>query len=228
VSRAKAWFLGGGPGAGDLLTVRAAGAIAEADIVIWGERLVMEEAVTANARPEAELMPWPPATMEELLGAYERARQEDLVVARLIGGDPAVYVDMGEELAKVRELGLPHEIVPGVGALSAAGALLGRELARAHSEQQLAIVSTRGELERLGGDEVTMAIYMSGREGEGLPLRLEAAGYGPGTPCAIVGSASWPQQEVVRCPLEELEEQLADERFERRTLVLVGPGVGGA
>ena len=226
MSRAKAWFLGGGPGAGDLLTVRATEAIAEADIVIWGERLVMEEAITANARPGAELMPWPPATMEELLGAYERASREDLVVARLIGGDPAVYVDMGEELAKVRELGLPHEIVPGVGALSAAAALLGCELARAKSEQQLAIVSTRGELERLGGEEVTMAVYMSGREGEELPRRLQAAGYGPETPCAVVASASWPQQQVVRCRLEALGEQLAEERFERRTLVLVGPGVG--
>lgn len=222
MSRAKAWFLGGGPGAPDLLTVRAARAIGEADIVIWGARLVIEEAITANARSGAQLIPWPPATMEEILAAYERASADGLVVARVVGGDPAVYVDMGEELAKVRELGLAWEIVPGVGALSAAAALLGGELVRARSEQMLAIVSAQAELERLVGPEVTMAAYMSGAEAAGLQARLLEGGYAPDTPCAIVASAGWPEQAVVRCRLDELERRLADERFRRRTLVLAG------
>ena len=227
MSRAKAWFLGGGPGAPDLLTVRAARVIAEADIVIWGARLVMEEAVTENARPGAELIPWPPASMDELFAAYDRAKAEDLVVARLLGGDPAVFVDMGQEIERCRELGLPHEIVPGVGALSAAAALVGGELVTARSERTLLIVSPKAELEPLARDGATMAIYMSGEKGEEVQRRLLAGGYPPDTPCAIVHSAGWPEEAVVRCPLDRLAESLADPRFARRTLVIAGSALPG-
>lgn len=83
MSRAKVWFVGGGPGAPDLLTVRAARVMAEADIVIWGAALLTEAVVADHARAGAELMPWPPATMADIYAAYDRAKAQDLVVARL-------------------------------------------------------------------------------------------------------------------------------------------------
>ena len=224
MTRAKAWFLGGGPGAADLLTVRAARAIAEADIVIWGARLVMEEGVTENARPDAELIPWPPATMHQILGAYSRAKAEDLVVARLVTGDPAVYVDMSQELDRVRELGLDHEIVPGAGALSAAAALLGTELVTAHSERSLLITSPKAPIEKLANPGEVTAVFMSGREPD-LPERLIAAGYPPSTRCAVISHATWPEEVVVQAELGELDSVLADERHDRQTILLVGWGL---
>jgi precorrin-4/cobalt-precorrin-4 C11-methyltransferase len=224
VSRAKAWFLGGGPGAPDLLTVRAARAIAAADIVIWGARLVMEEAVKENARADAELMPWPPASMDELLDAYSRAKSEDLVVARLVTGDPAVYVDMSQELDRVRELGLEYEIVPGVGALSAAAAALGTEIVTAHTEQSLLITSPKAPLERLADPAEAVAVYMSGEQKE-LQARLIDAGYPAETPCAVISHATWPAEVVTRTRLDELDTVLKDERHDRQTIVLAGPGL---
>jgi precorrin-4/cobalt-precorrin-4 C11-methyltransferase len=227
LSRRKVWFIGAGPGAPDLLTVRGARAIAEADVVIWGANLVMEEAVTDNARADAELIPWPPATMAEILAAYDRARDEDLVIARLVGGDPAVYVDMGEEIERARDQGIPFEIVPGVGALSAAAAALGGEVVTARTERSLLISSPKAAIEELADPGETVAVYMTGKESTGLQERLLAAGYPPGTPCAIVNRATWPDQAVVRCRLGELESLLGEERTRRQTLLLVGPGVPG-
>jgi precorrin-4/cobalt-precorrin-4 C11-methyltransferase len=227
MSRRKVWFIGAGPGAPDLLTVRGARAIAEADIVIWGANLVMEEAVTENARSGADLIPWPPATMDEILGAYDRARDRDLVVARLVGGDPAIYVDMSEEIDRARALELPFEIVPGVGALSAAAAALGGEVVTARTERSLLISSPKAAIEELADPGETVAVYMTGKESTGLQERLLAAGYPPGTPCAIVNRATWPDQAVVRCRLDELQSLLEGQRNERQTLLLVGPGVPG-
>jgi precorrin-4/cobalt-precorrin-4 C11-methyltransferase len=227
LSRRKVWFIGAGPGAPDLLTVRGARAIAEADIVIWGANLVMEEAVTENARSGADLIPWPPATMDEILGAYDRARDRDLVVARLVGGDPAIYVDMSEEIDRARALELPFEIVPGVGALSAAAAALGGEVVTARTERSLLISSPKAAIEELADPGETVAVYMTGKESTGLQERLLAAGYPPGTPCAIVNRATWPDQAVVRCRLDELQSLLEGQRNERQTLLLDGPGVPG-
>lgn len=221
MSRAKAWFLGSGPGAPDLLTLRAARAIADADIVIWGARLVMEEAVLEHARKEAELLPWPPASMRDLLGAYDRAVAEDLVVARLIGGDPAVYVKLDEELEHVRGVGLGYEIVPGVGALSAAAAALGRQLVTAGSEEALVIASSKGELAELARQGSVLAVYMAGERGDELQRQLLAAGRPPSTQCAVANRLSWPDEAVFTCRLDELAERLGDPNLDRQTLVIV-------
>ena len=222
MTHAKVWFVGAGPGAPDLLTLRAARAIAEADIVIWGANLVMEAAVAEHAAPDAELIPWPPAKMQEILAAYDRAREEDLVIARLVGGDPGVYVDMSEEIERARTLEIPIEIVPGVGALSAAAALLERELVTARTDQVLVIASPRAELETVMRPGVVGAVYMGGKGGEEIQERLIAAGWPPGTGCAVVNSATWPEQRVLQCELRLLGRTLADEALGRRTMVLVG------
>ncbi len=221
-TRAKAWFIGGGPGAPDLLTVRAARVIADADIVIWGGSLGMEQAVLESAREGVELMPWPPASMQDLLGAYERAAAEGLVVARLVGGDPAVYVNMDEELQYVRELGLAHEIVPGVGALSAAAAALGRQLVTAGTEEALVIASPKAGVQglaRLGG---TLALYMVGDRGQELQRELLAAGHSGEERCAVTHRLSWPDEIVFTCRLDELGERLDEPDLGQQTLVLVG------
>lgn len=224
MSGASVRFIGAGPGAPDLLTVRGARAIAEAQIVIWGAGLVMETAVGENAAAGAELIPWPPATMEEILAAYDRAAGEGLAIARLVGGDPAVYVDMSEEIGRARELGIAVEIVPGVGALSAASSALGRELVTARTDQALVIASPKADLESILPPGPVGALYMGGREGKGLQDRLLSAGWPRSTPCAVLNSLTWPEEAVFECELSELGATLERERPGRRTMVLVGIG----
>ena len=218
MSRAKAWFLGGGPGASDLLTVRAARVIGAADVVIWGARLIDEAAITEHAGPGAELIPWPPATMDELLGAYDRAVREELVVARLVGGDPAIFVKLDDELERVRELGLAHEIVPGVGALSAAAAALGRQLVTAGSDDSLLIASARSGLQ----ERDRIAVYKAGESGGELQQKLLADGFSAGARCAVAHRLTWPDEVFFTCTLGELGQRLSTPELDRSTLVLVG------
>lgn len=233
MSAGRVYLIGGGPGAPDLLTVRGARAISRADVVIWGRTFLMEEAVTEHARPDAELVPWPPATMADILRVYDRARDENLVVARVHSGDPAIFGKL-EELDEVRARGVPHEIVPGVTAASAAAAALGRELTTSDAPRALIFAAPgREEEEQQTGPTIselarpgaTMAVFMSATRPDELQRELLEGGYGPDTPCAVVHQVSWPQEVVVRCPLHGLAERL--EGLDLMTLVLVGPALDG-
>ena len=123
-STGKLWFLGAGPGAPDLLTLRAARALAAADVVVWGKALMADGLVAEHARPDAELVPWPPATMEDIHAVYDRAAAEGLVVARMLWGDPALFGSVRDEVRQARARGLEYEIVPGISAFNAAAARL--------------------------------------------------------------------------------------------------------
>ncbi len=239
------YFVGGGPGAPDLLTVRGARAIAAADVVIWGRSLLMEAAVTEHARPGAELLPWPPLSADELLAVYDRAQAEELVVARLHSGDPAIFGRIREETRYVTDRGIPYEVVPGVSSMMAAAAVLGRELTVAgpplgkevaSAETLHALVVARGgsrppDVERvaeLAHHGTTMAIFMAAAEPEGLQRALLEGGLGPHTPCAVVHRVSWPEELVLRCRLDELAERVARHDLDHQTLLLVGPALEDA
>ncbi|HEV2786939.1 MAG TPA: SAM-dependent methyltransferase, partial [Solirubrobacteraceae bacterium] len=142
----KLWLLGGGPGASDLLTVRAARALGEADIVVWGKSLMNDDVVEQHARPGAELVPWPPAEMGDIHAAYDRAAAEGLVVARLLWGDPALFGSVRDEVRGARERGMDYEIVPGISAFNTAAAKLEIDLTIAPgSSRPLVLTQARGE-----------------------------------------------------------------------------------
>jgi precorrin-4/cobalt-precorrin-4 C11-methyltransferase len=230
---AKLWFLGGGPGAPDLLTVRAARALADADVVIWGASLIDGEQVVAeHARADAERGSWPPATRAVIHAVYDRARDEGLVVARLMWGDPAIFATLRDEVREARARGLEYEIVPGVTSLCAAAAALGVELTRApDTSPPLILTAPRdaplpgqrvGDVARVGA---TMAIFMGGSRGEQLQDELIEGGYGPQTRCAVAHRVTWGDEVVVECRLDELARTIADRGIERHTLILVGPAL---
>jgi precorrin-4/cobalt-precorrin-4 C11-methyltransferase len=213
MTRGRVVFVGCGPGAPDLLTLRAADAIAAADVVIWGSSLLAREAVDRHSRAGAEIIEWPPATMRDVLAAYDRARDEGLVVARLKSGDPAVFGVMADELAAVLERGVEVEVVPGVSALGAAAALLGWELTAAGG---VAVV-------RPGEPARAAVVFMAGTDPAGTQAELAEQGIGADDPCAIVHRVSWPGEVVVRCRAGEVAEQLADLGLDGLTIVLAGP-----
>lgn len=232
--RAKAWFLGGGPGAPDLLTVRAARVLAEADVVVWGKELLSEATVSDYARSDAELVPWPPATMSDIYAVYERAARDELVVARLFWGDPAIFGAVREEATEARSRGLPVEVVPGVSSLGASAAALGRELTKAPGDSPPLIVAAPREdppagqrVRDLASHGATMALFMAGKQAQLVQAELLAGGFEPDTPCAVARRVTWPDEVVVTCRLEELAKTIEDRQLERHSLVLVGPAMGG-
>lgn len=233
MSRAKVWFVGGGPGAADLLTVRAAKVMAEADIVIWGEALLTEAVVADHTRANAELLPWPPATMADIYAAYDRAKAEDLVVARLFWGDPAIFGAVRDEAHEVSERGVPFEVIPGVSSLGAFAAALGIELTTAPGgSPPLVLAAPRDDppagqaIRDLAGHGATMALFMGGKHAEEMQADLLAGGFAPDTPCAVGSRVSWPDEVVVTCRLDGLAAAISEGELERHTLVLVGPALG--
>jgi precorrin-4/cobalt-precorrin-4 C11-methyltransferase len=235
VSAAKVSFVGAGPGAPDLITVRGARAIGAADVVVWARSLVMEE-VLEHARPDAEVIESTPLTLEDVLAVYERALRDDLVVARVHSGDPAIYGAIQEQIRFCIDRGLPYEIVPGVSSVAAAAAALGRELTVPERSQSL-ILTRRGgrtpmppgeRVEALARHGTTMALFLSAARPRDLQRELLEGGYPPDTPCAVVYRASWPDEVVLRCRLEELGDRVREARINRQALILVGPGLDDA
>jgi len=229
VKQPKIWFLGAGPGAADLLTVRAARALAGADVVVWGTSLMSDELVAEHANPDAELVPWPPAQKADIHATYDRAKDEGLVVARLLWGDPAIYGTMREEVCEAQSRGLDYEIVPGVSAYSAAAAALGIELTRAPMSSRSLILTTPSAKEPVSAfarHGATMAIFMAGKRGEDLQRELLTGGYPPETRCAVMHRITRDGEVIAPCRLDELAVTLVTPDLDRHTLVLVGAALG--
>jgi precorrin-4/cobalt-precorrin-4 C11-methyltransferase len=226
---ARVCFVGAGPGAADLLTLRGARRIAQADVVVWAASLVHPD-VVAGARADAEVLDSSALTLEDVSRVYDRAVAEGLQVARVHSGDPTLYGAIGEQIALCDERGLDWEIVPGVSSLGAAAAALGRELTVPEVAQSV-ILTRLPTATPMPGNEVlrdlarhgtTMALFLSAKRGRRVQEELLAGGYPPDTPCAAVYRATWPEERILRCRLDELARTLREARLHRHTLILVG------
>ncbi|MGI8846328.1 MAG: precorrin-4 C(11)-methyltransferase [Thermoleophilaceae bacterium] len=225
-------FVGAGPGAPDLLTLRAVAVLERADVVIWARSLV-DEAILQHCREGAELIASDERTHEDVVGVYARAVSEDLHVARVQSGDPAIYATLGEQIAACRELALAYEIVPGVGSLSAAAAALGQELTVPDVSQSLILtrrptrtsMPPNEELSALARHGTTMVLYLSVRRPRELQADLLAGGYAESTPCAVAYRASWPDEVVLRCALGQLGDRIRAAKINTQALVIVGPAL---
>lgn len=226
-------FVGAGPGAADLLTFRAARAIAAADVVIWAASLVHPD-VLQHARPDAEIVDSAALPMEGVLAYYHRATAEGLTIARIHSGDPALWGAIQEQLDHCRELGLRTEVIPGVSSFSAVAAAVERELTIPEVAQS--VILTRlggGKTPMPPGEEVrefarhgtTMALFLSAARSGRLQEELLAGGYPEETPCVVAYQCTWPDELIVRCTLGELADTVKEHRLWKHTLVLVGPAL---
>ena len=228
----KVWFIGAGPGAPDLLTIRGAGIIAGADVVIWARSLV-HEGVLEHARPGAEIVESSSIPLEGVRELYERAAREDLEIARIHSGDPTLWGAVQEQIELCEELGLDWEIVPGVSSLGAAAAAIGRELTVPEVSQSVILTRRASRTPMPNNESITsfanhgamMAIFLSAARPRLLQEELLEGGYAPQTPCAVVYKASWPDEQVIECTLGELAERVREAGFTRQALVFVGPGL---
>jgi precorrin-4 C11-methyltransferase len=225
-------FVGAGPGAPDLITIRGAAAIAAADVVVWARSLV-DPALLDHASAGAELVPSDDKTLDDVVAVYARAAAEELFVARVHSGDPSLYGALHEQIEACRRLSLPYEIVPGVSAVAGAAAALGQELTVPDVSQTLILTrravrtsmpqnETIADLARHG---TTMALFLSVRRPRELQADLEAGGYAADAPCAVVYRATWPDEIVIRCPLSELAAEIKGARITTQALVLIGPAL---
>src|SRR3954453_13858823 len=232
----KVTFVGAGPGAADLLTFRAARAIADADVVIWASSLVTAE-VLEHARADAEIVDSAAIPLEGGLELYRRAAAEGLRVSRIHSGDPALWGAVQEQLDRCRELGLEVEIVPGVSSFSPVAPIAGRELTIPEVSQS--VILTRlggGKTPMPPGEEVrefarhgtTTALFLSAARCGQLQDELLEGGSPPGTPCVVAYQVTWPDELIIETVLADLAATIREPKLWKHTLVLIGPGLAAA
>ena len=225
-------FIGAGPGAPDLLTLRGRDLIAASPVVLYAGALVPDE-ILAHAAPTARVIDTQHLTLDEIAAEYERARDHDEDVARLHSGDLSIYSAAAEQMRRLDELGIPWDVTPGVPAFAAAAASLGRELTIPEVAQT--VILTRygkraskippGErLEDLASHGATLAIHLGAQAIEEIAQTL-IPHYGEDCPAAVVARASWPDEIVLRAPLAEIADEVRDAGVRRTATILVGPAL---
>jgi precorrin-4/cobalt-precorrin-4 C11-methyltransferase len=224
-------FVGAGPGAPDLITLRGAARLAKAEVVVWASSLV-PEVVLDHCRPGVELHDSATMTLEDVLDVYA-AHAEATRIVRLHSGDPAVYGAIAEQMDWCLAEGRSFEIVPGVSSVGAAAAALARELTIPGVSQSVVLTRLAGRTASMPEGEgvaafaphgATMAVFLSAARPDELAAELlsPGSGYGPDTPAAIVVRASWPDERVVRTTVGRLAEDLRATGATMTALVLVG------
>jgi precorrin-4/cobalt-precorrin-4 C11-methyltransferase len=225
-------FVGAGPGDPELITVRGARLLEAADLVLYAGSLV-PRALLDWTRPECRCVDSAGLALEEQVGLMQSAYAGGERVVRLHTGDPALFGATAEQWARLDELGIPYEVVPGVSSLFAAAAALPAELTRPGVSQSVIVCRAAGRTPVPPGQEIasfaahraTMAIFLSAGLGESVASDL-LAHYPADTPAAIVQRASWPEQRVVRCTVATLATALAEDGIDRTALILVGAALG--
>ena len=228
-------FVGAGPGAADLITLRGAEALRQADVVIYAGSLV-NPALLENCRADCEIHNSAAMTLEQVLAVMERAEAAGKTTVRLHTGDPSLYGAIREQMDALHERGIPFDLTPGVSSFSAAAAALGAEYTLPGLSQSLILSRLAGrtpvpageELSRLAAHGASMVLFLSAGMLPQLQEELLAGGaYTPETPAALVYKVSWPEEKLCRCTLGTLAETGAREGIHKTALVLVGDFLAG-
>ncbi|MDR1874329.1 MAG: precorrin-4 C(11)-methyltransferase [Synergistaceae bacterium] len=227
-------FVGAGPGASDLITVRGMNLLRSAGMVVYAGSLVNLE-LLENAPSGCEFHDSASMTLDEVIDAMRDGFVRGLDVVRLHTGDPSIYGAVREQMDRLKELHIPFEVVPGVSSLAAAAAALNAEYTLPGVSQTLIVtrmegrtpVPEREHVRALASHDASMAFFLSaGMLGE-LCRELVEGGYEPDTPAALIYKASWPEQRVLRAALSDLPAQAEAAAMPRKTaLVLVGRFLG--
>lgn len=225
-------FIGAGPGAADLITLRGRDLIAASPVCLYAGSLV-PEALLAHCPPGARIVNTAPLSLDEIIAEIVAADAAGLDVARLHSGDLSVWSAMGEQLRRLRALGIGYDVTPGVPSFAAAAARLGAELTLPGVVQSVVLTRTPGRASAMPERE-TLAAFAATGAVLAIHLSIHVLGevlaeliphYGADCPVAVVWRASWPDERVVRATLGTLEARLGPE-LERTALILVGRSLG--
>lgn len=233
IAQGTVYFVGAGPGAPDLITIRGRDLIAAADLLVYADSLV-DAALAEFAAPGARIVGSSMLTLEETLTLIIDAARRGEVVVRLHSGDPALYGAMHEQMVALRAADVPYHVVPGVSSAFAAAAALGIELTVPGVAQTVILTRAQGRasavpdgesLRELAAHGTTLVLFLSAAIIRRAVEDLIAGGYAPDAPVAIAYRVSWEDEALFRCPLNEVEATLRANGITRQALVLVGPAL---
>lgn len=226
-------FVGAGCGAPDLITVRGARLLEEADVVIYAGSLINQE-LLQYTKEGCELHDSARMTLEQVLAVIREAEIRKKTTVRLHTGDPSIYGAVREQFDALDALGIAYNICPGVSALSGVAATLKAEYTLPEVSQTLIVtrmegrtsVPEREKLHSLAAHGTSMALFLTAGLLDEAQEELLAGGYKPETPAAIVYKATWPDEKVFRCRVDELAKVAAQNGIRKTALVVVGDFLG--
>lgn len=226
-------FIGAGPGDPELITVRGQRLIGECPVCLYAGSLV-PPAVVAVAPEGARVLDTAPMTLDQIIAEIAQAHERGEDVARVHSGDPSLYGAIAEQIRRLRALGIPYDIVPGVPAFAAAAAALGRELTVPEVAQTVILTRTAmkssdmpaGEdLDVLGRSGATLAIHLSARNLLAVQRKL-IPHYGEDCPTIVAYRVGWPDEKFIHGTLGDIRGRVRAEKITRTALILLGPALG--
>ena len=221
-------IVGAGPGDPELITVKGARYLAEADVVIYAGSLV-NPALLDFCKEEAEIHNSAHMTLDEVIEVIARAETAGKMTVRLHTGDPAIYGAIQEQMDAWEKRGFSYDVVPGVSSFLGTAAALRQEYTLPGISQTVIITRNEGrtpvpereKLRSLAAHQATMCIFLSITMLADVVKELIEGGYAPDTPIAIVQRASWPEQKIVRATLETIVAEIADKGIDRTAMIVV-------
>ena len=227
-------FIGAGPGAPDLITVRGLRLVEHCPVCLYAGSLVPRE-IVASAPQNALVIDTAPLTLDQIIEHIAEAHARGFDVARLHSGDPSLYGAVAEQMRRLAALGIPYDVTPGVPAFAAAAAALGCELTLPEVAQTVILTRSatrsspmpQGEaLEKLAATGATLAIHLSVANFAAV-VRTLVPYYGADCPAVVAYRVSWPDQQLIRGTLADIRDAAKAAGITRTALILVGPALAG-
>lgn len=226
-------FIGAGPGAPDLITVRGRGLIERCPVCLYAGSLI-PPAILTWCPPGARIVDTAPLDLDAIAAEFLHAHGRGEDVARLHSGDLSIWSAVGEQMRRLDAHGIPYTLTPGVPAFAAAAAVLGRELTLPEVAQSIVLTRTSGRASAMPETE-TLAAFAATRATLAVHLSIHVIErvvdevrphYGPDCPAAVVWRASWPDERIIRGTLGTIASLVRADQIERTALILVGPALG--
>ena len=227
-------FIGAGPGAPDLITLRGLRLIEQCPVCLYAGSLVPRDIVSA-APPGARVIDTSSLTLDEIIAEIEIAHRDGLDIARVHSGDPSLYGAIAEQMRRLDALGIPYDVTPGVLAFAAAAAALRRELTLPSIAQTVVLTRTatrssempeQESLDRFAATGATLAIHLS-IANLARVVRDLMPFYGSTCPVVVAYRVSWPDEQLIRGTLADIRDEVKRAGITRTALILVGPALAG-
>lgn len=226
-------FVGAGSGASDLITVRGARLLSEADVVIWAGSLVNPE-LLSYCREGCEIHDSARLTLEEVIEIIKKAEAEGKTTVRLHTGDSSIYGAVREQFDELEKLGFAYDVTPGVSSFCGAAASLKTEYTLPGVSQTVIITRAAGKtpvperesIASLAAHGATMVLFLSTSLTRELQDELLRGGYGADTPAAVVYKATWPDEKIFRCTVGTLHETVSGNGLTKTSLIIIGNCMG--
>ena len=226
-------FIGAGPGAPDLITLRGARLLGEADVIIYAGSLV-NPALLDHKKESCTVYDSAGMTLEEVLAVMEQTESAGGTTVRLHTGDPSLYGAIREQMDALDEKNIAYDVTPGVSSFSGAAAALPAEYTLPEVSQSVIITRMSGrtgvpegeKLSRMASHGCTMVLFLSTGLLEDVEKELMEGGYSPDTPAAIVYKATWPEEKVCRCTVSTLARTARENSVTKTALITIGGFLG--